>query len=143
MTTIPAFAATHSRAKLYHQAHASFMEEGRRLNGTGADQRAALPESTQFRSGVLDVYTNHDKQQVVLVEKLTGDEIDGTFITQESQRDVALQVYRQVMKPNKWGVLEVRERVDNRDAGGRLLNSWQREVESDPGSQAFFISIPD
>lgn len=117
-----------------------FLSMGRARNGTEEDQRDFLSESTQFRVGALDVYTNHEKQQVVLVEKVGGDQIDGTY-QQDSQINVAQQVYRSVMKPNKWGVLEIRERVDNRSEDGDLLHSWQRQVETDRESGAFSIAM--
>lgn len=143
MTNIPNFAASHSRAKAYTTIHQEMMAKGRQLDGLPSDGRQALPGITKFTEDSVDVFTNEDKQQVVLAQKLAGPKVDWNFVSEDVDSDVAVQNYRTIMKPNDFGVLEVIERVDSRNSEGEVVDTWQREVETDPFSGGFSIHMVD
>lgn len=110
--------------------------------GTPADLRPGVAEAAQFKKGDVMVYTNRDKQQVVMAQSVTGPDVDWTFVPQEVEQGVSSQTFRSVMRPNEYGTLEVTERVDSRSSRGELLGSWMRVVESDPMVGGFSIHIP-
>ena len=101
---------------------------GDSIDGTPDDLRPSVENSAKFQVDRITVYANTDKQQVVLTEKLRGDEIDGSYIAEGAGEAVSAQTYRSVLKPNEFGTLEVTEEVNNRDSQGRLVSSWARKV---------------
>lgn len=142
MTQIKTFALTHSRADNYAKVHQAMLSHGRAIDETPADSRQGVNGAAAFFDGSVSVYTNQDKRQVVMAEKVKGSRVDPNFIPDDVDTEVAEQTYRSVMKPDEFGVLHVKERVDSRSSDGTVLGSWIRDVETDPNSNAFAIIMP-
>ena len=136
------FALSHSLAKNYNSTHQALLKQGASLNGTAADLRPSIQESTQFQQGDVMVYANSEKQQVVLAKQVGVEHVNEDFVPEDVEGEVSSQTYRSIMKPNEYGTLEVLERVDSRDSKGEVLGSWTRLVESDPMVGGFSIHIP-
>lgn len=142
MTSIPVFGASAGRAREYNQLHQSLFARGKEVEGGELDQRSHVDGVSMFSMDSVTVHTNRDKQQVLLAEKVRGDQVDASYIPEDVEPEVTEQTYRLAMKPDRFGVLHSTERVDSRNAKGEVVASWVRMVETDPGSEAFSMYFP-
>ncbi len=142
MTSIPVFNAGPNKARDYNHTYKTLFEKGTQLEGTELDLRSHVDGVSRFQEDSVIVHTNQEKQQVLLAEKVRGDDIDVHYVPEEVESQVAEQTYRLAMKPDRFGVLHSVERVDSRNADGQVVASWMRMVETDPNSEAFSMYFP-
>lgn len=142
MTTIANFGANPKHIN-HSKAYKALMAKGNAIDGTDADGRKQVEGAAEFAiSDSVQVFTNRNMQRVIQAEEVTGDKVDYNYLPENVDGEIERQTYRSMLKPDKFGVMHLTERVDSRDADNKVIASWIREVESDPNSEAFSIYFP-